>query len=97
MCPRFRDLPVFKQELETLIGWLKDTPVKPGKEVLYPGEPEARMEAERRKTGLPLAENTVDRMQEEMDQYHVPVNLKEMGRTHAPERVKRFILLKPRG
>ena len=41
---KFRELPLFKSELEGMIKFLKDTPVAEGKEVLYPGEKEFRHE-----------------------------------------------------
>jgi LDH2 family malate/lactate/ureidoglycolate dehydrogenase len=54
--------------------------VMAGKEVLYPGELEVRLEEEVRKTGIPLPVRTVGRIQEEMDRYGVAVQLKEIGK-----------------
>jgi uncharacterized oxidoreductase len=76
---KFRELPQFKAELEALIRFLKDTPVLEGKEVLYPGELEARREVETLRTGIPLAAKTVERLQEEMDRYGVGIRLQELG------------------
>jgi uncharacterized oxidoreductase len=77
---RFRDLPEFKRELEALVGYLKDSPSLPGEEVLYPGEPEARREAERRRTGIPLAGKTVENLQAELDRYGVSTQLLELAK-----------------
>jgi LDH2 family malate/lactate/ureidoglycolate dehydrogenase len=76
---RFRELPQFKAELEGLVEFLKQSPVQEGKEVLYPGELEARREAEVRATGIPLAAKTVETIQEEMDHYGVAIRLAELG------------------
>ncbi|MBL7175760.1 MAG: Ldh family oxidoreductase [Desulfobacteraceae bacterium] len=77
---RFRELPQFRIELEKMITYLKESPVLEGKEVLYPGELEVRLEEEIRKTGISLPVRTVGRLQEEMDHYGVSVQLKEIGR-----------------
>jgi len=76
---RFRELPQFKLELEAMITHLQESPVLDGKEVLYPGEVEARREAEVLKTGIPLAAETVKKLQEEMDRYDVSVTLTELA------------------
>jgi len=78
---RFRELPQFKLELEAMINYLKESSVLEGKEVLYPGEVEARREAEVLKTGIPLAAETVKKIQEEMDSYNVSVNLTELAQS----------------
>jgi len=76
---RFRDLPLFKTELEKMITYLKESPVLEGKEVLYPGEVEVRLEKEIRRTGIPLPVRNVESLQEEMDRYGVALQLKEIG------------------
>ncbi len=76
---RYRKLPEFEQELEGLIGYLKDSPALPGEEVLYPGEPEARREAQRRREGIPLAAKTVENLQAELDRHGVATNLLELA------------------
>jgi len=76
---RFRALPEFKQELEALIRYLKDSPVREGNEVLWPGEVEARNEAGLMRTGIPLAAKTVEAIQEELDHYKVPIRLADLG------------------
>jgi uncharacterized oxidoreductase len=79
----FRELPAFKSELEQLIGYLKASRPAPGGEVLYPGEKEARQEAERRAKGVPLAETTVAKLQAEMQRYGVPGELLKDGKATA--------------
>ena len=73
----FRELPLFKGELDRLIGTLKESPVMEGGEVLHPGELEARREKERRKNGIPLAGPTVEALQAELDRYGVSSRLVE--------------------
>lgn len=77
---RFRRLPEFKSDLEKMIAYLKGSPVLEGKEVLYPGEMEERKEKEVRATGIAVAERTLERLQEEMDHYKVPIRLIDMAR-----------------
>jgi LDH2 family malate/lactate/ureidoglycolate dehydrogenase len=77
---KFRELPLFKSELESMIKFLKDTPVAEGKEVLYPGEKEFRHEEAVLKSGVPLADQTVKAIQEELDRYEVPTRLADLGR-----------------
>jgi len=49
----------FRSEVDDLIRYLKTSPVVPGvSEVMYPGEPEARAEAERRQKGIFVEEET---------------------------------------
>ena len=76
----FREMPVFKAELEALIAYLKETVPLDGGEVLYPGEKEVRLEAHRRANGVPLAETSIGNIQEEMERYGVTGNLLAMGR-----------------
>ena len=77
---KFRELPLFKSELESMIKFLKDTPVAEGKEVLYPGEKEFRREKAVLKSGVPLADQTVKAIQEELDRYQVPLHLADLGK-----------------
>jgi uncharacterized oxidoreductase len=77
---KFRELPLFKSELESMIKFLKDTPVAEGKEVLYPGEKEFRHEKAVLKSGVPLADQTVKAIQEELDRYQVPLHLADLGK-----------------
>ena len=54
---RFLPLEEFTARVEQLVGIMKSTPPAPGYgEVLVAGDPEWRTEAERRKTGIPIAE-----------------------------------------
>jgi uncharacterized oxidoreductase len=76
---KFRELPLFKSELESMIAFLKDTPVEEGKEVLYPGEKEFRHEEAVRKSGVPLADQTVQAIQKELEQYEVKTQLADLG------------------
>jgi len=76
---RFRPLPRFKMELENMIGYLKDSQTLQGKEVLYPGEVEARREEELRRTGIPLDARTLERLQEEMDHYGVGIRVLDLA------------------
>jgi LDH2 family malate/lactate/ureidoglycolate dehydrogenase len=76
---KFRDLPLFKSELESMISYLKETPVAEGKEVLYPGEKEFRHEQVILKSGVPLAEKTVQAIQAELDLYKVSIQLASQG------------------
>ena len=49
----------FKQATLDYVAWVKScTPATPGGEVLAPGEPEARLRAERLKNGVPLQPDT---------------------------------------
>ncbi len=77
---KFRELTLFKSELESMIKFLKDTPVAEGKEVLYPGEKEFRHEQMVLKTGAPLTDQTVKAIQEELDRYKVSIQLAALGR-----------------
>lgn len=80
---RFRELPLFKSELESMIAFLKDTPVEEGKEVLYPGEKEFNHEKAALKSGVPLADRTVKAIQKELDRYEVKIQLADLGRLAA--------------
>ncbi|MEE8398314.1 MAG: Ldh family oxidoreductase [Desulfobacterales bacterium] len=78
---KFRELSGFKLDLETLIGFMKASPSHEGDEVLYPGEVEERTETEMLKTGIPLADKTVEKIQETIDRLEVPLKLAELGQT----------------
>ena len=50
---------IFPAEIARFVGYLKNTKtVEPGGEILLPGEPEARMRAQRLTEGIPLPEDT---------------------------------------
>lgn len=71
---RFRPLAAFTQDVEDFVAYLKDTPLAEGHdEVLYPGELEARTEADRRANGIPVEDPTWDRLAEVAARYGVAV------------------------
>jgi len=56
---RFLPLPEFHRQVASLFGWVKSAPLALGAtEILIPGEPEARLEAERRGQGIPVEDQT---------------------------------------
>ena len=56
---RFGDLGWMRQEMETLIGWVKSSPPRPGVErVMVAGEPERRAREERLEAGIAVDANT---------------------------------------
>jgi uncharacterized oxidoreductase len=56
---RFLPLPEFHRQVAGLFGWVKSAPLAQGAtEILIPGEPEARLEAERRARGIPIEDQT---------------------------------------
>jgi len=56
---RFLPLPEFHRQVGGLFGWVKSAPLAQGStEILIPGEPEARLEAERRAQGIPIDDQT---------------------------------------
>ena len=76
---KFREISGFKHDLETLIAFMKASPSNEGEEVLYPGEIEERTEKEMLKSGIPLPEKTVDRIQRSLDSLKVPLKFSELG------------------
>ena len=60
---RFGDMAWMRQEMETLIGWVKSSPPRPGVErVMVAGEPERRSREKRLETGIPVdAKNRLER------------------------------------
>lgn len=56
---RFMPLAEFRQQVAAFIAWVKSAPLVPGVgEILIPGEPEARLEAARRRDGIPIEDET---------------------------------------
>src|ERR1700691_5986785 len=56
---RFGDTRSMAREMETLIGWVKSSPPRPGvEEVMVAGEPERKSRAKRLKDGIPVDANT---------------------------------------
>jgi uncharacterized oxidoreductase len=59
----FMPLPDFKRQVEDFVGYLKATPAAEGfAEVLYPGELEHRTEQQRRRDGIPIEDDTWERI-----------------------------------
>jgi LDH2 family malate/lactate/ureidoglycolate dehydrogenase len=60
---RFMPLEEFTARMTRLVSTIKSTPAAPGyDEVLVAGDPEWRMEAERNKNGVPMAEGNWEAM-----------------------------------
>jgi LDH2 family malate/lactate/ureidoglycolate dehydrogenase len=56
---RFVPLADFHTQVASLFAFVKSAPLAQGaKEILIPGEPEARLEAERRRDGIPIEDET---------------------------------------
>jgi hydroxycarboxylate dehydrogenase B len=56
---RFLPLPEFHRQVGSLFGWVKSAPLAQGStEIQIPGEPEARLEAARRRGGIAVDEQT---------------------------------------
>ena len=56
---RFLLLPEFHRQVAGLFEWVKSAPCAPGfSEILVPGEPEARLEVERRRQGIAIDDGT---------------------------------------
>jgi LDH2 family malate/lactate/ureidoglycolate dehydrogenase len=56
----------YRARIDTLVDRIKSAPLAEGfTEVLVPGEPEDRHEAQRRKTGIPYAASEVKALQDE--------------------------------
>jgi L-2-hydroxycarboxylate dehydrogenase (NAD+) len=64
----FMPMPAFKARMDTMIDRLKDShPAEGFAEVLMPGEPEARREAERRRMGIPIRGEVLASLQAEAE------------------------------
>ena len=56
---RFLPLDEFRKEMRGFIEYLKESPLAAGhEEILYPGEPESRAEARRRRDGIVIEDET---------------------------------------
>jgi uncharacterized oxidoreductase len=54
----------FDKQVAGLFEWVKSAPLAQGAtEILIPGEPEARLEAERRRDGIPVEDETWSQIQ----------------------------------
>jgi len=64
----------FRSEVDDLIRYIKTSPpIQPGGEILYPGEPEARTEAERRQKGIFVEDETWRQIEQAARELKVPV------------------------
>jgi LDH2 family malate/lactate/ureidoglycolate dehydrogenase len=71
---RFMPVEQFTQRAETLVALMKSTLAAPGyDEVLVAGDPEWRAEAERRKSGIPLAEGNWESLCQTAAGVNVPI------------------------
>jgi uncharacterized oxidoreductase len=71
---RFVSPQTFRTEVDDLIRYLKTSPPVPGGgEILYPGEPEARTEAERRHKGIFVEDETWQQIVQAAHDLHVTV------------------------
>jgi uncharacterized oxidoreductase len=62
---RFLPLADFHAQVAALLQWVRSAPLAAGAtEILVPGEPEARMERERRASGVPIEETTWKQIQD---------------------------------
>jgi uncharacterized oxidoreductase len=56
---RFVPIEEFHRQVAALFDWVRSAPTAPGSPgILVPGEPEARLEAERRRDGIPVEDQT---------------------------------------
>jgi hydroxycarboxylate dehydrogenase B len=56
---RFLPLEAFHAQVTALLEWVRTAPLAAGaRDILIPGEPEARMERERREGGVPVEDET---------------------------------------
>jgi len=62
---RFLPLADFHAQVAALMDWVRSAPLAAGAtEIMVPGEPEARVERERRATGVPIEDATWRQIQE---------------------------------
>ena len=60
----FIGLSAFKQNTDVLIKRIKEIPPEPSKRVLIPGEPELETREQRQKDGIPVPEETWQKIQD---------------------------------
>jgi hydroxycarboxylate dehydrogenase B len=64
----------FRAEVDDLLRYIKTSPpIQPGGEILYPGEPEARTETERRRKGIFIEDETWGQIVQAAKELKVPV------------------------
>jgi uncharacterized oxidoreductase len=72
--PRFVAPGTFRTEVDDLVRYLKTSPPVPGGgEIMYPGEPEARVEAERRRQGVYVEDETWQQIVQVAKELDVPL------------------------
>ena len=70
----FMPMEQFRQRMDDMIERLKDSePAEGFDEVLMPGEPEARHEVERRRTGIPITAEVLASLEVEASQANIPM------------------------
>jgi len=70
----FMPMEDFKARMDSMIEYLKDSdPAEGVDEVLMPGEPEARQETERSRSGLPITPEVLASLKDEAAQADIPV------------------------
>jgi LDH2 family malate/lactate/ureidoglycolate dehydrogenase len=73
---RFMPVEEFTARVEKLVAMMKSTPTAPGyDEVMVAGDPEWRIEAERRKNGIPIADGNWDQLVKAAGRVAVPTPL----------------------
>jgi LDH2 family malate/lactate/ureidoglycolate dehydrogenase len=71
---RFMPVAEFTARVEQLVALMKSTATAPGfGEVMVAGDPEWRMEAERRTSGIPIADGNWDQLVRAAGRVHVAV------------------------
>jgi uncharacterized oxidoreductase len=69
---RLRGKDPFSQDVEELIEFVKSSALAPGfTEILIPGEPEARVQSQREREGIPVDEETWRQIVEVAEKYGV--------------------------
>jgi LDH2 family malate/lactate/ureidoglycolate dehydrogenase len=70
----FTDLAQYKVDVDGIVDGIKALPTAEGfSEVLVPGEPEDRVEAERSRSGIPLPEGTFLKMKSASERFGIPL------------------------
>jgi len=70
----FTDLAQYKANADAIVDGIKALPTAEGfSEVLVPGEPEDRVQAERAKSGIPLPEGTFLKMKNASERFGIPL------------------------
>ena len=79
-CESFLPLETLKREISDLTAWIKSSPPAEGfKEILYPGELEARTRKERLANGVPLDDTTWEEIQRLAEEHDIKTPLEALG------------------